>query len=93
MYGTDGTKPEAMPAMLANREIKFPALLDPTKAFFKAQRVGAYPVATLVDASGTVVWQGHTALRKQFADACEVEIRTLLKLAPKKEAGPESTDD
>lgn len=79
--------------MLATREVKFPALLDPTKAFYKAQQVGAYPIATLVDAAGRVVWQGRTAIRKRFADACEIEIERLLALKQGKETGPQSADD
>lgn len=74
--------------MLASRKIVHPVLLDPTKAYREVQRVGVYPVATLADARGRVVWQGLTRLRGTFADACEAEIRKLLGLDETKDTGP-----
>ena len=75
--------------MLRERKIKHPVLLDPTSAYRASLNVTVYPTATLLDASGHVVWQGQTYYRQAFADACEAQIRALLG----EEAPPEDASE
>ena len=78
VYGTDRTKPEAMPALLAERKITFPALLDPQRSYRKTLDLSVYPSATLLDRAGRIAWQGQPYWRQRFADACERQIEALL---------------
>jgi len=78
IYGSDRIKPDAMPALLAERKITFPVLLDPTRAYRKALDLAIYPSATLLDGNGRVVWQGQPYWRKKFADACEAALEKVI---------------
>ncbi len=78
IYGSEETKAADLPKLLAERGIAFPVLLDPQGTYQAASRLGTYPTATLLDADGTVAWQGQPYWRKRFADACESAIETLI---------------
>ena len=86
VYGTDRIPPEDMPALLADRKMVHPVLLDPTSAYREAQDLAVYPVGTLLDRDGRVIWQGRTQ-RKTFAAACEKQLEALFVESPRKEAG------
>ncbi len=70
-----------MPGMLRNRKIVHPVLLDPTGSSIKAVGLRAWPLATLLDSKGRVVWQGTTG-RTTFADACEKALDKLMRANP-----------
>ena len=77
LYGTDQLKPEDVPALLAERGIVHPLLLDPTEAYRESLPLAFWPTATLLDRDGRVIWQGVTYL-KTFGDACERQLEALL---------------
>ena len=66
-----------MPDLLQKRKIVYPVLLDPTEHYKDAWDVAVWPVATLLDEKGRVVWQGVTGL-KGFDTACEKQLEALL---------------
>ena len=78
VYGSAGTSADAMPALLADRGITWPVLLDPTSAYREATKIAVYPTVTLMDGDGRIVWQGDPYWRKAFADACEARVEALL---------------
>ena len=67
--------------MVVERKLEFPVLFDPKRAYRKRTDLVVYPSATLLDTKGRVVWQGQPYYRKNFADACETKIKTLLPTA------------
>ena len=87
VYGTDRTKADEMPALLASRKMIHPVLLDPKRVYREATGLAVYPVATLLDRQGRVVWQGRTALRS-FDEACARQLEALMAGDSAKGAGP-----
>lgn len=81
-------KPEDLPKLLASRKITYPLLYDPEETYLKSLGMAAFPIATLLNADGKVVWQAETG-HATFSAACEAEIKKLLRANPPKEAGPE----
>ena len=75
--------------MLGVRKIIHPVLLDPTESYTKSLGLRAWPLATLLDRKGRVVWQGPTD-RTIFADACETALEKLMDANPKKVPGSDS---
>ena len=84
IYGTERTKAEAVPKILADRKIVFPLLLDPDSTHREATRIAIYPSVVLVDHAGKVAWEGDPYFRKQFADTCEKRIEALLSSSSKR---------
>ena len=78
-----------MPALLGSRKIIHPVLLDPAGAYHKSIGLEAWPLATLLDQEGRVVWQGATD-RKNFLDACGEALENLMRANPKKGVGSDS---
>ena len=78
-----------MPALLGVRKIIHPLLLDPTSHYQKSLGLQAWPLATMLDRKGRVVWQGASD-RGTFAEACGKALEKLMQANPKKGVGSDS---
>ena len=78
IYGSNKFTAEQATKVIAERKLEFPVLFDPKRAYRSRTDLSVYPSATLLDGKGAVVWQGQPYYRRQFADACEAQIKSLL---------------